>query len=64
MDYRETWNLSSIPEEKFVQERNRRVAAKRKKPPRAKVLKPCPKCGKEFGVRDMRKHIPGCGSSP
>lgn len=28
---------------------------------RPKVLRPCPKgCGKEFGARDLRVHIPKC----
>lgn len=27
---------------------------------RPKVLKPCPKCGKNFGARELRKHIPTC----
>lgn len=28
--------------------------------PRAKVLKPCPKCEQSFGARELRKHIPVC----
>ena len=27
---------------------------------RPRVLKPCPKCGGQFGVMDLRKHIPRC----
>jgi hypothetical protein len=27
---------------------------------RPKVLRPCPKCGRPFGARELRKHIPDC----
>lgn len=27
---------------------------------RPKVLHPCPKCGIQFGARDLAKHIPTC----
>lgn len=29
-------------------------------PPRPKVLRPCPKCGREFGARELREHKPRC----
>jgi len=27
---------------------------------RPKVMRPCPKCGKQFGARDLREHKPRC----
>jgi hypothetical protein len=27
---------------------------------REKVMRPCPKCGKEFGARELRDHLPDC----
>ena len=65
MEYRPTWDLTSIPDKELVSEHNRRIAVKRASPPRAKVLRPCPKCGRPFGARDLRKHVPTCpGGSP
>lgn len=40
----------------------REARAMQTEPPRPKVLRPCPKCGKEFGARELRKHIPRCGA--
>jgi hypothetical protein len=32
---------------------------------RKKILRPCPKgCGKEFGAREMKAHIPRCDGPP
>lgn len=31
---------------------------------RPKKLSPCPKCGAEFGVREMAKHAPACEGQP
>lgn len=28
--------------------------------PRAKIMRPCKKCGTLYGAREMRKHIPTC----
>lgn len=60
MKYTPNWDLTSIPEPEFVAERNRRIAVNRETPARAKVLRPCSMCGKEFGAREMLKHIPRC----
>lgn len=31
---------------------------------RAKVLRPCKFCGRKFGAREMRKHVPECPKKP
>jgi len=32
---------------------------------RKKILRPCPKgCGKEYGAREMKAHIPRCDGPP
>jgi hypothetical protein len=64
VDYRETWDLSTIPDDVLTRERNRRISAQREMPPRAKVMRPCPWCGWRFGARDLRKHVPVCSKSP
>jgi hypothetical protein len=60
MEYRDSWDLSTIPDELLTAERNRRVSAQRKEPPTPKILRPCPKCGKPFGARELRIHKPRC----
>lgn len=60
MDWRPTWNLRSIPDDKFNSERGRRLAEKRATPAVPKKLRPCPYCSKEFGAREMRIHVPRC----
>jgi hypothetical protein len=30
---------------------------------RKKLLRPCPKCGDQFGGRELRAHIPRCGGA-
>jgi hypothetical protein len=52
--------LSKYTDAEIFAESGRRTAANRDTPPRAKVLRPCPRCGKEFGARDMRVHLPTC----
>ena len=53
--------LDLYTDEEILREAGIRLAAKRTKPPRAKVLKLCPKgCGQEFGAREMRIHKPTC----
>lgn len=56
--------LKHVPDELLNQEYMRRVIERRvytKPTGRPKVLKHCPKgCGRNFGVNDMRKHVPGC----
>jgi ssDNA-binding Zn-finger/Zn-ribbon topoisomerase 1 len=60
MQFRPSWDLSSIPDDLLTKERNRRVSAQRTEPTREKVLRPCPKCGKPFGARELRIHKPRC----
>jgi hypothetical protein len=59
MIYTPKWDLSTIPRDLL-----RAEYAKSIKPPapRAKVLRPCPKCAGAFGARDLRKHIPACNA--
>ena len=57
MIYRPTWDLSTVPTPLIRAEAGRRL-------PKAKgadkVLRPCPHCRKDFGCRELRKHIPTC----
>jgi hypothetical protein len=56
--------LQEVPFDLLATEYNRRVAKMRKASDatgRPRVLRPCPKCGKEFGARALRAHAPGCG---
>jgi len=74
MQYKPTWDLRSIPDGAFFEELRTRPdaplyseAARRRganSPRRAKVLRPCPKCGAMLGARELRAHkcdqkIPG-----
>lgn len=52
--------LSQFTDEQIFAEASRRMRAKQIDPPRAKVLRPCPKCGLEFGTRELRAHKPKC----
>jgi hypothetical protein len=52
--------LSTFTDEEIFKEAGRRQRARVKSPPRAKVLSACPKCGNEFGAREMRIHKPKC----
>jgi hypothetical protein len=58
------WNnkldLRTIPDDVLLAESARRLRARQIRPPRAKVLRQCPKCREAFGVRDLRKHLPRC----
>ena len=62
MEYRDTWNLATVPEDVFKREWSRRSYVKRKAigaaaaGGRPKVVKPCPKCGQAFSAREMRRH--------
>ncbi|GGA79577.1 hypothetical protein GCM10011507_33520 [Edaphobacter acidisoli] len=51
--------LSDYPEDEIVAEAFR-ILRERRRSAKPKNLKPCPKCGKLFGVREMRIHIPRC----
>lgn len=59
-NYSVVWNLASIPDALLIQERNRRIAVRRTKPPRARVLAPCRYCGNPLGTVERRKHEPRC----
>jgi hypothetical protein len=52
--------LGQFTDEEIFKEASLRMRAKQKLPPRAKVLRPCPKCGLEFGAREIKVHIPKC----
>jgi hypothetical protein len=53
--------LSTYTDEEIFKEAGRRQRARVKSPPRAKVMRLCPKgCGKQFGAREMRVHTPKC----
>ena len=65
MKYRPTWDMTTIPDAELASEWSRRRSAKRgdKVGGRPAVLRPCPKCGQEFGARELREHIPKCHHS-
>lgn len=52
--------LSAYTDEEIFREAGLRMAAKRTQSPTPKVLRPCPRCGVEFGARELRKHKPKC----
>jgi len=54
------FDLSAVPDDVLFAESARRMRARQKTPPRAEVLRPCPKCGAPFGARKLRAHIPTC----
>jgi hypothetical protein len=58
MQYKPTWDLRSIPDEQFQSEAGRRRGTSSSR--RAKVLRPCPKCGAKFGARELKAHLPQC----
>ena len=60
--YTPTLDMSTIPDEVLYAEVGRRRVAKRPEGVggRPKVLKECPHCGKDFGARDLRKHVARC----
>lgn len=60
MDWRPTWDLTTIPDKEFNSERGRRLAEKRPAPAVPKKLRPCPLCAKPFGARELREHKPRC----
>lgn len=58
--------MSQFTDDEIIQEAFRRMRKRQKRtgPPRAKVLRPCPKCEQLFGARDLRKHKPQCKGRP
>ena len=54
-------DLSKVPDEDLKREYMRRLNARRRRSGgRSLVNRPCQFCGKEFGAREMRVHIPQC----
>lgn len=56
-------DLTEIPDADINKEYWRRIHAKRVTVPgsgRQKKLRPCPKCGEQFGGREIRAHIAKC----
>lgn len=54
------FDLSTVPDEALLAESARRLRARQKVPPHAKVLRQCPHCLRAFGAREMREHRPVC----
>jgi len=57
------FDLSVVPDEVLFAESARRMRARQKTPPRAEVLRPCPKCGVPYGARKLRAHLPDCSGT-
>ena len=55
-------DLAMVPHADLAREWVRRLNLKRDphNAGRKKKLHPCPVCGKQYGVREMRAHRPGC----
>ena len=64
--YNPKLDMSSIPDDILYAEVGRRRVAKRPEGVggRPKVLHECPHCAREFGARDLRKHMPRCPRRP
>jgi hypothetical protein len=58
MDYRQSWDLSTIPNDVWASENGRRT---RPAQPRKPVLKPCKGCGTELTAQERRKACKICG---
>lgn len=54
------FDIRTVPDDILFAESARRMRARQKTPPRAEVLRPCPKCGQPYGARKLRVHLPGC----
>lgn len=54
------FDITTVPDDVLLRESARRLRARQHRPPRAKVLRQCPKCGEPFGARELRKHLPQC----
>ena len=57
MDYREDWDLSTIPLEVWRSENGRRIKLPA---PRARVLLPCVQCGTLLSAVERRQPCPHC----
>jgi hypothetical protein len=51
-------DMRAVLDEILFAESVRRMRARQKHPPRAEVLRSCPKCGALFGARKLRAHNP------
>ena len=58
--YKPTWDLTTIPDEKWNSEHGRRQRAKAPAVTNVK-LKPCASCGTMLNATQRRKPCPGCG---
>jgi hypothetical protein len=58
MQYRETWDLTSIPDDLLLSEYKRRQSLRRRvfAGGRPKVIRSCTKCGAELSARELRTH--------
>ena len=52
-------DLSKVPDDALMEE-----VKKRNLVGRGKVDKPCRWCGRTFGARELREHVPACGLNP
>lgn len=59
MKYKPSWELETIPEDKWASEHGRRQRAKGPKVTYAK-LKPCDGCGRQLTATERRKPCPQC----
>lgn len=58
---------ATIPDHVILSERGRRNRAARRTPSggnKPKKLSPCRWCGEQFGVMEMRAHVPRCPKRP
>lgn len=60
MEYRPTWDLTTIPDTQWNRENGRRNRAKAPAATNIK-LKPCLKCQRPLTAVQRRKPCPGCG---
>ena len=62
MEYRDTWDLKTIPEDVWASEHGRRNRAKQTHLPKPPKLKLCEGCRKVMlNATQRRKPCPGCG---
>lgn len=60
MEYRDTWDLSTIPDEVWRSENGRRSRALAPRAPNIK-LEPCKHCKAQLTARERRKPCKKCG---
>jgi hypothetical protein len=66
MEYRDTWDLTTIPADLLMAEYQRRRGAMRSTfgGGRPKIMQECKHCGREFSVRELRLHTSACPKNP